>query len=198
MLDADHLVKAVAMEFGLKVDNLDRLDVLAAINHFLLLQVEEVGQAGDEGPDVGAEGRPVAAQIEDAALHLVGAGLGQLDQAVGLQLGLLHLALRLLPRVLPDLLGGLLGGEERVLEDDLALLGLVHHVLQALDLLGQGVVLALERGHLLRHQGEVGAHLLAVAAAELLGEGLPLDVHGRDLHGLGSHVWASGLKGYIG
>jgi len=41
VLDADHLIKAIAMEFGLNVKGLDRLDTLAAFNHFLLEQVEK-------------------------------------------------------------------------------------------------------------------------------------------------------------
>ena len=41
VLDADHLVKAIAMEFGLDVKGKDRLETLAAINHFLLAQVEK-------------------------------------------------------------------------------------------------------------------------------------------------------------
>jgi len=40
VLDADGLIKAVAMEFGLPVNCLDRLDTLAVINEFLLQQVE--------------------------------------------------------------------------------------------------------------------------------------------------------------
>src|ERR1043166_6514501 len=41
-LDADHLIKAIALEFGVPVRelNLDRLDTLAMINEFLLKQVE--------------------------------------------------------------------------------------------------------------------------------------------------------------
>lgn len=38
VLDADHLVKAVALEFGLTIKGLDRLEALAAINEFLLEQ----------------------------------------------------------------------------------------------------------------------------------------------------------------
>jgi general secretion pathway protein A len=40
VLDADQLMKAIAMEFGLSVKGLDRLDTVAAINEFLLQQVE--------------------------------------------------------------------------------------------------------------------------------------------------------------
>src|SRR5271163_3732043 len=40
VLDADQLVKAVAMEFNLQVKGLDRLETLAEINRFLLQQVE--------------------------------------------------------------------------------------------------------------------------------------------------------------
>lgn len=40
VLDADLLLKAVAMEFGLKVKGMDRLETVAEINHFLLHQVE--------------------------------------------------------------------------------------------------------------------------------------------------------------
>jgi general secretion pathway protein A len=40
IMSADELVKAVALEFGLPVNGLDRLDTLAVINNFLLLQVE--------------------------------------------------------------------------------------------------------------------------------------------------------------
>ena len=42
--------------------------------------------------------RAVRPQVEDAALHVVGAGLRQLDQAVGLELGLLDDALGVLAR----------------------------------------------------------------------------------------------------
>jgi general secretion pathway protein A len=41
ILDADNLVRAIAMEFGIKTTSSDRLDVLAAINHFLLVQMEQ-------------------------------------------------------------------------------------------------------------------------------------------------------------
>ncbi|MSU21023.1 MAG: ATPase [Pedosphaera sp.] len=40
VLDADQLMKAIAMEFGLSVRGLDRLETVAAINQFLLQQVE--------------------------------------------------------------------------------------------------------------------------------------------------------------
>jgi len=40
VLDADQLVKAVAMEFGLDVSGRDRLDMVAAINQFLLHELE--------------------------------------------------------------------------------------------------------------------------------------------------------------
>lgn len=40
VLDADQLMKAVAMEFGLDVKGLDRLETVASINAFLLQQVE--------------------------------------------------------------------------------------------------------------------------------------------------------------
>jgi general secretion pathway protein A len=40
VLDADALMKAVAMEFGLDVRGMDRLETLAHINNFLLAQVE--------------------------------------------------------------------------------------------------------------------------------------------------------------
>lgn len=41
VLDADGLMKAIAMEFGLPVKGLDRLEILASINHFLLTLVEQ-------------------------------------------------------------------------------------------------------------------------------------------------------------
>ncbi len=41
VLDADQLIKAIAMEFGLAVKGLDRLETVAVINNFLLRQVEE-------------------------------------------------------------------------------------------------------------------------------------------------------------
>ncbi|MBI4658643.1 MAG: AAA family ATPase [Verrucomicrobia bacterium] len=40
VLSADQLIKAIAMEFGLAVQGLDRLETLAVINEFLLHQVE--------------------------------------------------------------------------------------------------------------------------------------------------------------
>src|SRR5215471_9327604 len=40
VMSADELMKAVAIEFGLPVNGLDRLDTLAVINQFLLHQVE--------------------------------------------------------------------------------------------------------------------------------------------------------------
>jgi len=41
VLDADQLVKAVGMEFGLDVRGLDRLDTVSAINQFLLHEIDE-------------------------------------------------------------------------------------------------------------------------------------------------------------
>jgi general secretion pathway protein A len=41
ILDPDQLMKAIAMEFGLEVKGLDRLETVAAINEFLLKLVEE-------------------------------------------------------------------------------------------------------------------------------------------------------------
>ena len=41
VMDADHLIRAIAMEFGIRTTSTDRLDVLAAINHFLLVQMEQ-------------------------------------------------------------------------------------------------------------------------------------------------------------
>jgi general secretion pathway protein A len=41
VLSADELMKAIAIEFGLNVKGLDRLDTVAAINNFLLKQVEQ-------------------------------------------------------------------------------------------------------------------------------------------------------------
>ena len=41
ILDADQLVKAIAMEFNLEVKGLDRLETVAEINHFLLRQLEQ-------------------------------------------------------------------------------------------------------------------------------------------------------------
>ena len=40
VLDADQLVKAIALELGLQVKGLDRLETMAEINRFLLQQVE--------------------------------------------------------------------------------------------------------------------------------------------------------------
>jgi general secretion pathway protein A len=45
VLDADQLVKAIAMEFGLDVRSLDRLETVAALNEFLLKQVEQHKEA---------------------------------------------------------------------------------------------------------------------------------------------------------
>ena len=41
VMTAGELMKAVAVEFGLKVNGLDRLDTLGVINQFLLKQVEQ-------------------------------------------------------------------------------------------------------------------------------------------------------------
>ena len=41
VLDPDQLMKAIAMEFGLDVRSLDRLETVAALNQFLLKQVEQ-------------------------------------------------------------------------------------------------------------------------------------------------------------
>jgi general secretion pathway protein A len=40
VMSADELVKAIAMEYGLPVNGLDRLETIAVINQFLLAQVE--------------------------------------------------------------------------------------------------------------------------------------------------------------
>ncbi|MCI0534686.1 MAG: AAA family ATPase [Verrucomicrobiales bacterium] len=59
VLDADQLMKAIAMEFGLNVRGLDRLETVAAINEFLLKLVEEgrdavliIDEAQDLTPDL--------------------------------------------------------------------------------------------------------------------------------------------------
>jgi general secretion pathway protein A len=39
-LDADLLMKAIAMEFGLEVKGMDRLEIIAELNYFLLQQLE--------------------------------------------------------------------------------------------------------------------------------------------------------------
>jgi general secretion pathway protein A len=41
LLDADGLTKAVAMEFGLTVKGMDRLETLAVLNEFLIRQIEQ-------------------------------------------------------------------------------------------------------------------------------------------------------------
>jgi general secretion pathway protein A len=41
VLDADQLIKAIAMEFGLSVKGMDRLETVAEINSFLLQQMEQ-------------------------------------------------------------------------------------------------------------------------------------------------------------
>ena len=41
VLSANELMQAIAMEFGLKADGLDRLNTVNMINHFLLQQVEQ-------------------------------------------------------------------------------------------------------------------------------------------------------------
>jgi general secretion pathway protein A len=58
VLDADQLVKAIAMEFGLNVKGLDRLETVAAINEFLLSLVEKGREAVliiDEAQDLTPE-----------------------------------------------------------------------------------------------------------------------------------------------
>ncbi len=41
VLDADHLMKAIAMEFGLDAHAMDRLEILWLLNHFLLARAEQ-------------------------------------------------------------------------------------------------------------------------------------------------------------
>jgi general secretion pathway protein A len=41
VLDAERLMKAIAMEYGLEIKGKDKLETLADINHFLLAQVEK-------------------------------------------------------------------------------------------------------------------------------------------------------------
>ena len=41
VLDADNLMKAIAMEFGLDVKGMDRLESLSLLNHFLLSRAEQ-------------------------------------------------------------------------------------------------------------------------------------------------------------
>jgi len=41
VLDADQMMKAIAMEFGLSVKGMDRLEAVAALNEFLLSQAEQ-------------------------------------------------------------------------------------------------------------------------------------------------------------
>jgi general secretion pathway protein A len=58
VLRADELMKAIAIEFGLDVNGMDRLDTIAAINNFLLWQVEQGKEAVliiDEAQDLTEE-----------------------------------------------------------------------------------------------------------------------------------------------
>jgi general secretion pathway protein A len=58
VLDADQLMKAIAMEFGLQVKGLDRLETVAALNEFLLKLVEQGRDAVliiDEAQDLTSE-----------------------------------------------------------------------------------------------------------------------------------------------
>src|SRR6476646_7436848 len=41
VLDSDQLVKAIAMEFGLNVHGLDRLETVSTINQFLLHEIDQ-------------------------------------------------------------------------------------------------------------------------------------------------------------
>jgi hypothetical protein len=86
----------------------------------LLLEIEEARQAGDEGADVRPQRGAQRAQLEDAALDFVGPPLGQLEELVRLQLGLLDVGLGLPVGRLADVVRGLLGGQERALEDTAA------------------------------------------------------------------------------
>lgn len=59
VLDADLLMKSIAMEFGLETQGRDRLDILASINRFLLQLVEQgkeavlvIDEAQDLPPDL--------------------------------------------------------------------------------------------------------------------------------------------------
>jgi general secretion pathway protein A len=58
VLDSDQLVKAIAMEFGLNVNGLDRLETVSALNEFLLGLVEQKKDAVlfiDEAQDLTVE-----------------------------------------------------------------------------------------------------------------------------------------------
>lgn len=58
VLDADQLIKAVAMEFGLQVKGMDRLEIMVVLNQFLLDQVQkqrEVVLIVDEAQDLTPE-----------------------------------------------------------------------------------------------------------------------------------------------
>jgi general secretion pathway protein A len=58
ILSPEELVKTIAMEFGVKVDGVDRLQALAALNHFLLEQVEHQKESVliiDEAQDMSDE-----------------------------------------------------------------------------------------------------------------------------------------------
>ena len=65
-------------------------------------------------------------------------------------------ALRLLARVVADVLGELLGGEQRVLQDRLALAVLVEQRPEVLELLLEVVALVLEGRDLFGHEVQVG------------------------------------------
>lgn len=55
VLDADQLMKAIAMEFGLEVKGMDRLEILSVFNEFLLRQMTQKRETVliiDEGQDL--------------------------------------------------------------------------------------------------------------------------------------------------
>src|SRR2546425_8329323 len=151
---------------------------------FLPVHVEQSQVLLDGGADTLLESVALDAQVLDHPLDLARLARRLVQELRPLELRLLDHELALPARLLLDVLGQLLGGEERLLEDPLALLVVGDAGLDLGQLLLERVVLDDQPLELARDQVEERADLLLVEAPHLPGEPVAVDVDRCDLHAL--------------
>src|SRR5262245_37735194 len=146
------------------------------------VHVEEPQMLLDRGPDALREGVALDAQGLDRSLELARLASGLVEVLGPLDLGLAHDELGLLARLLADLVREPLGGEQRLLEDPLALLEVGHAGLDRGQALAQGVALDDQPLELRGDQVQERADLLRVEPPETVREVVSADINRRDLH----------------
>src|SRR6185436_7067766 len=154
------------------------------IRLFLRVQHDHLLDHVQGGLEFVAGGAALELEVADGALEIADALHGLADEAVGEELGVLHDQLRFLARVGDQVFGHLLRGEQRVLQDALAVRVVLEVVAEHRDLAQQAVVFPHQPLDLFGDEVQVGAHFVGVVAFDRPRERLLLNLErSQVLHG---------------